>query len=114
MSRGRTCPEHVGMPYQVDCPNCSRGIGYEWFEKYKDDVFPSDEVPVPGSGVFKLVPRYYEEIFKEEGALSLQEIKAVRQRFMKEHSDEYTPSRLMQKYKVKKAQVNLLKREYKK
>ena len=29
------------------------GIGREWYEEYKNDVFPSDEVPVVGKGVFK-------------------------------------------------------------
>ena len=86
------------------------GIGRDWYEKYKDDVFPSDEVPVPGSGVFKKVPRYYEEIFKCEDPLSLEEIKEVRQKFREEHGDEYTPERLMAKYKVKKAQTQLLRR----
>jgi hypothetical protein len=83
------------------------GIGYKWFQKYKDDVFPSDETPVPGFGVVKKVPRYYEEIFKEENPLSLEEIKAVRQKFKEEHEEEYTPDRLMAKYKVKKASLEI-------
>ena len=86
------------------------GIGRDWYEQYKGDMFPSDEVPVPGSGVFKKVPRYYEEIFANENPLSMEEIKAVRQKFMEEHGDDYTPARLMDRYKVKKAQVNMLKR----
>jgi hypothetical protein len=96
-------PEYVTMSRRP-------GIGKEWYEKYKGDVFPSDEVPVPGSGVFKKVPRYYEEIFKAEDPLSLEEIKAVRQKFKEEHAEEYSPQRLMAKYKCKKAQVDLLKR----
>ena len=83
------------------------GIGRDWYEKYKDDVFPSDEVPVLGHGVVKGVPRYYEEIFKEENPLSLEEIKRVRETFRREHADEYTPERLMDKYKVKKAKQEL-------
>lgn len=90
----------------------SNGIGKDWFDKYKSDVFPSDEVPVPGVGVLKKVPRYYEEIWKNEAPMSMEEIKAVRQKFREEHGDEYTPERLMAKYKVKKAQVNMLKREH--
>ena len=86
------------------------GIGKDWYEKYKSDLFPSDEVPVPGSGVFKKVPRYYEELFGLEEPLSLEEIKEVRLKFREEHQDEYRPSRLEAKYKVKKAQVELLKR----
>ena len=86
------------------------GIGRDWYRKYADDVFPSDEVPVPGSGVFKKVPRYYEELFKDANPLKLEEIKRMRQEFLKAHGDDYTPERLMDKYKVKKAQVDMLKR----
>ena len=86
------------------------GLGREWFERYWSDVFPSDEVPVPGVGVLRGVPRYYEEIFKCSDPLSLDEIKRVRLEFMRAHGDEFSPARLMDKYKVKKAQVNLLTR----
>ena len=86
------------------------GLGKDFYTMYKTDMFPSDEVPVPGQGVYKKVPRYYEELFKLTNPLSLEEIKEVRQKFREEHSDEYTPERLMDKYKVKKAQVDMLKR----
>lgn len=86
------------------------GVGREWFDRYKRDVFPSDEVPVPGSGVFKGVPRYYEELFKLEDPVSLDKIKEIRQEFLKAHGEDYTPARLMSRYKVKKAQVEMLKR----
>ena len=86
------------------------GIGRDWYERYKDDLFPSDEVPVPGVGVLKKVPRYYEELFKIEEPLALEEIKELRQVFLAEHAEDYTPARLMDRYKVKKAQVELLKR----
>ena len=86
------------------------GIAKEWYEKYKDDLFPSDECPVPGSGVFKKVPRYYQELFATEEPLTLEEIKEVRQRFREENAEEYSPGRLMDKYRVKKAQVQMLKR----
>ena len=88
----------------------SRGLAYEWYEKYKDDVFPRDEVPVSGGFVSKSVPRYYEDLFANENPLSLEEIKEIRKKFREEHADEYTPERLMAKYKVKKAQIELLKR----
>lgn len=99
----RVEPEYVTMSRKP-------GIARAWFEEFKSDVFPSDEVPVPGKGVLKKVPRYYEEIFKSEDALSLEEIKAVRKKFKEAHEDEYSPERLMSKYKVKKAQSELLKR----
>ena len=96
-------PEYITMSRRP-------GIGREWYDRFKDDLFPRDEVPVPGAGVFKSMPRYYEEIFANENPMSMEEIKAVRRKFRQEHADEYTPARLMQKYKVKKAQADMLKR----
>lgn len=96
-------PEYVTMSRRP-------GIGKDWFDKYKDDCFPSDEVPVPGRGVLKKVPRYYEEIFKSEDPMTLEEIKEVRKQFYRENKDEFSPERLMSKYKVKKAQIQTLKR----
>lgn len=81
------------------------GIGHGWFEEYSSDVFPSDEVPVPGMGIIKKVPRFYEEVFKESRPMDLEEIKAVRRRFREEHEDEYSPQRLYDKYVVKKASL---------
>ena len=107
------CDEY-GVAYwlQPEYTTMSRrpGIGKEWYEKYKSDLFPSDEVPVPGHGVFPKVPRYYEEILKGEDPESHEEIKKVRRLFKEAHGDEYTPARLEAKYKVKKAQVSQLKR----
>jgi hypothetical protein len=85
----------------------SKGLGAEWYEKYKDDLFPADEVPVPGKGVIKGMPRYYEELFKEEDPLTLEEIKERRQEFLREHAQEFTPERLMAKYKCQKARLDL-------
>ncbi len=87
------------------------GIGADWFAKYKDDCFPSDEVPVSGMGVIKKVPRYYAGIFEKHDPDTLEEVKAARKKFRDEHLHEYTPARLMAKYKVKKRQVEFLKRE---
>lgn len=86
----------------------SNGIGKDWFNKYKTDVFPSDEVPVPGEGVVKKVPRYYEEIMKTIDEDVVEEVKEARQKFRRDNEEEYTPERLMSKYKIKKAQVGLL------
>ena len=108
------CDEY-GVAYWLEAEynSMSRrpGIGKEWYEKYKTDLFPSDEIPVPGSGVFKKVPRYYETILESEDPEQHALVKDLREQFRKAHGDEYTPQRLWQKYKVKKAQVAMLKRE---
>ena len=109
MSRGHTYPECRNG--HVEGCKCTGGIGYEWFQKYWEDCFPSDECPDLVNKVFKKVPRYYEEIFKIKDPMTLEDIKAVRQEFRRVHGDEYTPARLMDKYKVQKAQVKLLQRK---
>ena len=88
----------------------SNGIGKEWYNKYKDDCFPSDEVPVPGEGVIKKVPRYYEEQLKKTEPAMLEQVKVSRQKYRRSNEKEYTPERLMAKYKVKKAQTETLVR----
>jgi hypothetical protein len=96
------------------CPHeystMSNGIGAEWYEKFKDDVFPSDEVPVPGMGVMKGVPRYYEERLRKEAEADYDMIKARRARYKLDNPEEFESERLWSKYKVKKAQTSDLKR----
>ena len=86
------------------------GIGYGFFEKYCSDMVPSDEVPVPGLGVVKKVPRYYAEFIREEDEGLYEEVKKLRRVFRAAHGEEYTPERLMAKYNVKCAQRDLLRR----
>ena len=83
------------------------GIGREWYEKYKEDVFPSDEVPVVGKGVIKKAPRYYETILQSEDLDTYEEVERIREVFRKEHEEEYTGKRLLDKYRCTKAQLNL-------
>lgn len=109
MSRGGIC-EQCG---RRSCSKAPGGIGKRFYERYIGDIFPSDEVPVPGRGVLKKVPRFYDELLCRTDPELLEEIKLIRQEFRKAHGDEYTPERLYQKYRVKKAQVSLLKGELK-
>ena len=83
------------------------GIGRGFYEKFKDDLFPSDEIPVPGKGVLRGMPRYYDELFKIENPLTMEEIKAVRLEFMEKHGDDYTPERLEDRYRVTKAKLDM-------
>lgn len=108
MSRGRPCREHDRT--DPDCERCSGGIGAKWFARYHRDCFPSDEVPVPGEGVVKKVPRYYADAMEAIDPILLEAVKERRQEFRRENASEYSPERLMSKYKVKKAQVATLSR----
>lgn len=86
------------------------GIGGPFYEKYESDFFPADECPIPGKGVYKSVPKYYERIFAEKNPEAYEEIKARRKKYHDTHADEYTSERLHDKYTVKKAQLSQLKR----
>ncbi len=103
-----------GVVYWLEPEYCTMsrrpGIGKDWYEKFKNDLYPSDEVPVPGYGVYNKVPRYYDEILEAEDPDTYEEIKRLRKQFYFAHGEDYTPERLMQKYKVKKAQIKSLKR----
>lgn len=86
------------------------GIGAQWYDQYKSDLFPRDEVPVPGVGIVRGMPRYYMDKLKEENPYMYEEVKLERKKFFEKHGEEFTPEALMSKYKVKKAQVRMLKR----
>lgn len=104
-------PDGTIQPIAPEYSSMSNGIGAGWYEKYKSDCFPSDDMPVPGSGVFKKVPRYYEEKLKNEDPQMHEEVKEKRIAFRDKNAHEYTSERLMAKYKVKHAQSKMLKRE---
>lgn len=96
---------------QPEYATMSNGIGKEWYEKYKKDVFPSDVMPVPGHGNVHKAPRYYEEMYKAEFPEEHEKLKKKRMKYKEENPQEFEPDRLKSKYIVKKAQTELLKRQ---
>ena len=102
------CPEFVLMSRGNAAHKGKRcGIGAAWYEKYKDDVFPGDEVPVPGHGMMPGVPRYYDDILKEDDPDLYDKIKEKRLRYLKDNKDEFTFERLMDKHICAKAKLKL-------
>lgn len=97
-------------PLEPEYSTMSNGIGKEWYKKYRADVYPSDETPVPGQGVIKGTPRYYEQMLKEEDPETHEMIKEKRQAYKRENWEDFEPGRLMSKYKIKKAQTTQLSR----
>ncbi len=75
------------------------GIGADFYEKYQSDFFPSDESPLPGKGIIQKVPRYYETILQQSDPLTHEMVKNMRKLWISNHREDFTPERLMTKYK---------------
>lgn len=86
------------------------GIGAGWFEKFKGDVYPSDEVIVRGRSVRP--PKYYDSLFEitDEDEYNLVKRKRIVQgRIYKANN---TPERLKVRETVLSAKLRLLPRSY--
>jgi hypothetical protein len=91
----------------------SKGLGTAFYEKYKAD-FLKDDCPVPGrtAKIYKRIPRFYEKLMEADDATALETLKQNRESYALENQEEFTPERLMAKYKVKKAQLAQHQRGY--
>lgn len=92
--------EHVTM---------SNGIGLEFYNEYRSDMYPRDSVVINGHEVRP--PRYYDELYKLEEPELMEEIKEKRIQEMARHVADNTPDRLRERERVKQAQLKMLKRE---
>jgi len=93
-------PEYIRMSTGRKKP-CGLGAGF--YEKFRNDIWPSDEVPVPGKGVIKKVPRYYQNILKADDPATLTIIKELRRKYHEANKADFTPARLRDKYHCAKA-----------
>jgi hypothetical protein len=83
------------------------GIGKEWFDKYKSDLYPHGFTVIRGKKMAP--PKFYDELLGREDPALLDEIKHYRQEGF--NHEENKPHRLRAKKKVKEAQNQMLKRE---
>ncbi len=82
------------------------GIGKGWIDKYKDEVFPSDEVIVDGRQA--RTPSYYDFQLPDE---ELAEVKKQRRIKSLPHRSNNTPDRLAVRETVKLSQISKLQRD---
>ncbi len=92
-------PEYVTMSRRP-------GIGSAWFEQFKSDVFPSDEVVHEGKRY--RVPRFYES---KLGAEELDEYKVKRRRALRNRVKDLTPERLLVREKVAESRLARFERK---
>lgn len=86
-------------------------IGKSWFEKYRSDVFPSDEIIYAGKQ--HPVPKYYTKLLAADNAKAAQKTKWKRINRAKKNRADNTPERLAVRLEVKQSKVSQLKRSLK-
>uniref|UniRef100_UPI0040472208 rolling circle replication-associated protein n=5 Tax=Pseudomonadati TaxID=3379134 RepID=UPI0040472208 len=84
------------------------GIGFDWYNEWKDDVYPDDFVVVNGKKVRP--PRFYDKKFKVEHPEEFEVIEFQRECRARERFEENTDERLAVKEKVARARLQSLKR----
>ncbi len=81
------------------------GIGAAWLRKYHSDVFPSNDLPVPGLGIIRGIPRYYEQLMENIDPDSLEDAQKIRKAFANAHPELFTREHLNSQYLIYKANM---------
>lgn len=84
------------------------GIAAGWYQKYKSDVFPADEVIMRGKALKP--PKYYDALYEAENPNAFAEMKEARKKAAEDRAHNSTPDRLAVREKVKLAQISYLRR----
>lgn len=100
--------EIVFRPKEYATMSRNKGIGKEWFDKYKSDVYPHDFSMSNGHRMKP--PRYYDEALREEDPELYEKIKAIREEQLNPFDPELKPKRLLAKEEFKKQQIKRLTR----
>jgi len=85
------------------------GIGYEWYKKYKSDVYPHDYVVINGKQVKP--PKFYDKKLKSDFPFEWDEVEFKRYSQAKANFADNTDERLLVKETIAKARLSMLKRE---
>lgn len=100
-------PEYVTMSRRP-------GIGRDWYEKFKSDVYPSDSLVVDRGDKMVQVnpPKFYNSLFEKEQPEEYAKIKARRQVDAKDHVENQTWDRLKVREEIQLAKMDQLERKY--
>jgi len=86
------------------------GIAKAWYEKFKDDVYPSGSVVI--RGVEMKPPGFYSKQLEKENPEEWSRQKARNQNLAKVNAEENSHQRLKVKKEIQKAKLDKLKRDY--
>lgn len=94
-------PEYVTMSRRP-------GIARDWYRRFGNEVFPSDEVISRGFPIRP--PRYYDNLLAASEPDLLDSVKRKRIVEMRKHREDLSPARLAVREKCARARVSLFKR----
>lgn len=81
------------------------GLGYEWYQKFKADVYPEDVVIQKGQ-VFR-PPAYYDTLLEKEDPELWEKIQSKRKQIVKHDHDYQDECRLLSKEKVLESKMSM-------
>ncbi|QXP07889.1 MAG: replication initiator protein [Arizlama microvirus] len=84
------------------------GIGADWYEKYKSDVYPHDYVVIRGKKTRP--PKAYDKMYKKSNPYEYDELLYNREKNAKLNPDNHDPKRLDAKRQILEQKLSLLKR----
>lgn len=104
---------YYGVQPEYVCMSRRPGIAAGWFEKYKGDVYPYDEVVIRSNGKIRRLkpPRYYDKLYDLEEPEKLAVIKERRAVKGKAKEEEIYNGRLATKERYKKLVIKKLERK---
>lgn len=105
------------FPIEKEFANMSRrpGIGMNWYEKYKSDLYPDDFalLKTRGGKIVKVkIPKFYDSKFEFEHPHEFEHLKHLREQAARKNAKDNTTARLLVKEDIHYRQIEQLKREY--
>jgi len=94
-------PEYVTMSRKP-------GLGFNWYQRFKNDVFPSDTIIQKGKE--QLPPKYYFKLLEEDHKKLHAKLKSKRIRRAAKHKANSTPDRLSARLICRQSKIKTLKR----
>lgn len=86
------------------------GIGRDWYQQFKKEVFPSDEVIMRGKKLKP--PRYYTSLYQQEDPAGHMAVKRKRLKAAQAHAENNTMERMHVRETVQRAKQSMLIRGY--
>lgn len=106
---GKEAEEHYqGRKPEYTTMSRRPGIGATWYEKYKDEVYPSDFIIMNGAKMRP--PKFYDLKLEHEYPVDLKKIKKIRVDNSLKHAENNTYDRLIVREKCHKAKTKQLVR----